>query len=305
MKTDFENLAKLVHCFSKDGVDINHELRLLRLETIEIEGTVERITTYEKKYTIEEQLKYSHAPVHWKKFVEDLNQIYYSARDAKNPKIKIENGAIQDDNKKVPIYEVKPMKKDKKKVLETSDSRNKLEVKHSKTKTKKDERDSKTKSTTREHSRSREQHKTSETRDKSKSSSKVTKKDEVVLVSKVEEVNGIEKKTTHVIHEDKEGIGRFVTKYGKDLKRNIKPPVVLVYADSVIAKDSVKRVLHDILNRERFVFFILVLVKLWEDKRKYFIQKKKNQIVTNKKHFIGNTCFISGDFDATFVPQHR
>lgn len=209
-------------------------------------------------------MKYSHAPVHWKKFVDDLQAIYYSVRDAKNPKIKIENGTIQEDNKKVPIYEVKPMKKDKKKVLESSDSKNKLEVKQHPTKSKKkEEKESKTKI---RDQKSREPKKDG---DKPKStSSKTTKKMEdeekqqTVVATKVEEVNGLH----HVIHEDKTGIGRFVTKYGKDLKRNVKPPVVLVFADSIIAKDSVKSVLHEILNRERWVLnsrFRIKSVSYW------------------------------------------
>lgn len=49
---------------------------------IEIEGAAEKIK-YENKYTTEDQLKYSHAPVHWKKFVDNLKGIYFSVRDAK------------------------------------------------------------------------------------------------------------------------------------------------------------------------------------------------------------------------------
>lgn len=212
---------------------------LILISAIEIEGAPEKIK-YTKKYTTEEQLKYSHAPIHWKKFVEDLKAIYYSVREAKNPKIKIENGTVQDDSKKVPVFEVKPMKKDKKRHLESSDSKNKLEV------------------TTKTHAKPKEAHhrsKKDETKTKTASSSrehKTHKKDgdKVKKVAKVEEVVN---NSAHALHEDKAGIGRNITKYGKDLKRNVKPPIVLVFADSVIAKDGVKRVLHEILNREKLV----------------------------------------------------
>lgn len=219
---------------------------------VQVEGAAEKIK-YEAKYTKEDQLKYSHAPVHWKKFVENLQAIYFSVRDARNPKIKIENGTIADDGKKVPIYKVKPMKKDKKRFLESTDSKNKLEV------------------TTKPHTKPKESthHRSKKPEEKLvKREHKTHKKDgdkvkkvaaTAATTTKVEEVNG-----GHVLHEDKSGIGRYVTKYGKDLKRNVKPPVVLVYADSAIAKDGVKTVLHEILNREKCVpfFFVFVVVLL-------------------------------------------
>lgn len=33
LKTDMDNLTKLIHCFSKSDIDINHELRLLKVES--------------------------------------------------------------------------------------------------------------------------------------------------------------------------------------------------------------------------------------------------------------------------------
>lgn len=33
LKTDLDKLTKLVHCFSQSPVDINHELKLLKLES--------------------------------------------------------------------------------------------------------------------------------------------------------------------------------------------------------------------------------------------------------------------------------
>lgn len=158
------------------------------------------------------------------------------------------------------------MKKGTKKMLESSDSRNKLEVnaadaKKSHTKTKessshhRSKEQQKTKDRSREHkSRDREsKDKEHKSKEKSVVTAKKTQEEEKPSTT-VEKVNG-EKVHERVLHEDKAGIGRHVTKYGKDLKRNIKPPVVLVYADSAIAKDNVKQVLHEILNREKYYFF--------------------------------------------------
>ncbi|KAJ8939503.1 hypothetical protein NQ314_011118 [Rhamnusium bicolor] len=124
LKTDIDKLTKLVHCYSQSAVDINHELKLLRIETVDIEGSATRIK-YDRRYSLESTLKYSHAPVYWKKFVESLKETYSKIRDTTTPKITIENGATKpDDIKKVPVSEVKPIKKDSKK----SEDKNTLEV---------------------------------------------------------------------------------------------------------------------------------------------------------------------------------
>lgn len=164
---------------------------------------------------------------------------------------------MQEDNKKVPIYEVKPMKKGKK-VLEPSDSRNKLEV-NAKTHAKPKESHHKQQKTkekehkTREHKSRDREHKTKDGEEKPKEhKSKERAAAATAVVKKPEEPKQTERTNVEkVLHEDKAGIGRHMTKYEKNLNRNVKPPVVLVYADSVTAKDGVKQVLHEILNRDR------------------------------------------------------
>lgn len=47
---------------------------------IEIEGVPARIK-YERMYSTETTLKYSHAPVYWNKFVEGVKDIYAKVRD--------------------------------------------------------------------------------------------------------------------------------------------------------------------------------------------------------------------------------
>lgn len=159
------------------------------------------------------------------------------------------------------------MKKGTKKTLESSDSRNKLEVnaadaKKSHTKTKESHHRSKepqkTRDKYREHrSRDRDsKEKEHKSKEKSVVAAKKTQEEleEKPSTTTLEKVNG-EKEHERVLHEDTAAIGRHVTKYGKDLRRNIKPPVVLVYADSAIAKDNVKQVLHEILNREKYTIY--------------------------------------------------
>ncbi|KAJ8954187.1 hypothetical protein NQ318_005782 [Aromia moschata] len=124
LKTDIDKLTKLVHCYSQSDVDINHELKLLRVETVDVEGCATKVK-YDRKYSLESALKYSYAPMHWKKFAEGMKEIYSKIRETTNPKIMIENGAAKsDDVRKVPVSEVKPIKKDSKRY----EDRNTLEV---------------------------------------------------------------------------------------------------------------------------------------------------------------------------------
>nr|XP_023018683.1 uncharacterized protein LOC111507580 isoform X1 [Leptinotarsa decemlineata] len=122
LKTDLDKLTKIVHCFSQGDVDINHELKLLKIETVDIEGIPTKIK-YDRKYSKESVMRYSHAPIHWKVFAENLKEMYSRVRDSTNPKITIENGK-SDEIKKVPVSEVKPIKKDSKK----TEDKNTLEV---------------------------------------------------------------------------------------------------------------------------------------------------------------------------------
>lgn len=95
-------MTKLVECFSKNGVDINHELKLLHLESkstlhliiklyeidkrsiiaVDVEGSSTKVQ-YSKKYTLEERLKYSHSPVHWQQFVRDITELYQTINEVK------------------------------------------------------------------------------------------------------------------------------------------------------------------------------------------------------------------------------
>ncbi|XP_045466923.1 uncharacterized protein LOC123675586 [Harmonia axyridis] len=124
LKTDMENMTKLIQCYYNSIIDINHDLEMIELETINIDGSASRIQ-YGRKYSTAETLKFSYAPVHWKKFVGELKDLYSKIRENSTPKIKIENGSGKvDDHKKVPVYEVKPMKKESKK----SEDKHTLEV---------------------------------------------------------------------------------------------------------------------------------------------------------------------------------
>ncbi|VEN62867.1 unnamed protein product [Callosobruchus maculatus] len=112
LKTDMDKLAKLVHCYSQGNIDINHELKLLKIETVDVEGIPTRIK-YDRKFSTDFILKYSHSPVHWRQFTESVKELYAKIRDSTNPKITIENGK-SDEIRKVPVSEVKPIKKDRK-----------------------------------------------------------------------------------------------------------------------------------------------------------------------------------------------
>ncbi|KAL3270547.1 hypothetical protein HHI36_021085 [Cryptolaemus montrouzieri] len=124
LKTDVEHLTKLVHCFWNSPIDINHDLEMLELETVNVDGNANKIK-YDRKYSLGERLKYSHSPVHWKKFSGEVKDLYLRIRENSNPKIKIENGASKTEDHKVPIYEAKPIKKEARKQTE---DKNTLEV---------------------------------------------------------------------------------------------------------------------------------------------------------------------------------
>ncbi|KAK9874228.1 hypothetical protein WA026_002580 [Henosepilachna vigintioctopunctata] len=103
LKTDLEHLTKLVHCFWNSTIDINHDLEVLEVETVNIDGNANKIK-YTRKYSIGETIKYSHSPVHWKKFAQDVKELYLKIRENSNPKIKIENGSSKLDDQKEFLY---------------------------------------------------------------------------------------------------------------------------------------------------------------------------------------------------------
>ncbi|CAG9814996.1 unnamed protein product [Phaedon cochleariae] len=121
LKTDLDRLSKLVNCFSQGDLDINHELKLLRIETVDVEGVPTKIK-YDQIFSKDYVLKYSYSAEQWQKFAETVKQIYAKIRDT-TPKITIENGKLE-ETRKVPVSEVKPMKKDGKK----TEDKNTLEV---------------------------------------------------------------------------------------------------------------------------------------------------------------------------------
>lgn len=202
-----------------------------------------------------------------------------------SPKIKIENGAPLEENKKVPVYEVKPIKKESRKpkaTLKTSDTefKNKLAVgsgdsKKSHSKTKEQDKNHKSKEDKETKSKEKKRKETLlKVLNKSDAANEKTTKDDLVSKEKPTKVkqenavteitkpkqeiaaNGacsssVGKKQTTVIHRG--ALEAKYTKYSKKLNRHTKPPVVLVYSDSAVAKDNVKKALHDILNRERLV----------------------------------------------------
>ncbi|CAH0549555.1 unnamed protein product [Brassicogethes aeneus] len=119
LKTDMKNLTKLVNCFSRnEEIDINHELQLLKIETVEIMGQAGKIK-HTKKYPLENNFKTFGSPVRWQKFTEEIRDLYSKMREDNNPKIMIESGSVSstksdEETKKVPVSEVKPIKKESK-----------------------------------------------------------------------------------------------------------------------------------------------------------------------------------------------
>lgn len=193
-----------------------------------------------------------------------------------SPKIKIENGLTAEDNKKVPVYEVKPIKKepkssetDSKNNLDVAccDSRKKTKENAHRSKTEKDQhrhREHRSRSRDNEHhhkpkeSKKKEEKKNEEKTEPTASKVKLEEKSEpAVAKTKTEEkTEPTSAKTNGTVPKSRKRRNTLSpvskpTKYAKHMNRNIKPPVVLVYADSVVAKDNVKHVLHDILNRQK------------------------------------------------------
>lgn len=95
LKTDLDNITKMVNCLSNGNIDINHELQLLKIEglwmcvwvpnffcviiffvaVVDIEGSLSKIK-YDKIFPLEQRLKYSCAEVHWRNFVSSLKEMY-------------------------------------------------------------------------------------------------------------------------------------------------------------------------------------------------------------------------------------
>ncbi|KAF2904465.1 hypothetical protein ILUMI_01705 [Ignelater luminosus] len=326
LKTDMYNLTKIVNCFSDHNIDINHELKVLRIETIEIEGNPTKIK-YDLRFPLEQRVKYSFAPVHWRNFVREVKILYSKLPDASphnkvldHPTITIETSSKVEEARKVPVSEVKPIKKS----LESTKHHHKTQRKESKNKLdvtaavdtrrqKSGERKSKSEKSTdppkkKDHkssdghkseggkTRAEEEGETSRERVKppklgecclSEQKAKRTKKhhshdrheshrktvvnghehatDEMRTELTVKVNDDVKIETTCVSSgvQNKE-------KEGTNVNSNInsKPPNVLVYADSVVARDNVKNVLHAILNNHKYTVYdfpVNTNSQLWND----------------------------------------
>ncbi|XP_044261348.1 biotin--protein ligase [Tribolium madens] len=223
VKTDLEHLTKLVNQFSQNNLDINHELKLLKLETVDVENAP-TVIKYEKKYLKEQTVKYSYAPVHWNKFVQEVKDLYSKIRDITTPKIKIENGSPQC------LESAKPIKKEPKKNAEERKTLTTLDV-----------------STGAEHRRHKKP------REGPSKSSKPKPKEKQHKHKRT--VNKLVKQSS--VKENDEVKSDVKDKVLKSVTMAPKPPNVLVYADSLVTKDNVKRVLFSILNKEKYTIYDL------------------------------------------------
>ncbi|XP_060532773.1 biotin--protein ligase [Cylas formicarius] len=340
LKSDLDKLTKLVQCFSQSDCDINHELQLLRLETVDVDGKPKKIK-FERKFSTDTTVKYSHRPIHWRNFVCEVKHLYSKIRDATNPKITIDNGSAKSEElKKVPVSEVKPIKKERKgedkNTLEVNSNdyrRHKSPNHHGKSETdnkserhknyspKKEPKESGPKD---DKDKAREPRKHSKTRVHASKehpepgSSKEERKSSAKIDSEAAELNGEkkkgskgdlelagpkkspgkdvvtrssskekkltrstatyddpeedkgckaktkddrieEKKKKHkpMPQKDSSPVEEMVLSADAMVPRHIKPPNVLVYADSVVAKDNVKAVLANVLNRDKYTIYDL------------------------------------------------
>ncbi|XP_022908041.2 biotin--protein ligase [Onthophagus taurus] len=282
VKTDMDNVTKLVHFLSNNDVDINHELKVVKIETVDVQGSPSRVK-FNKIFPSDVRLKYSVDQLAWNEFVKSLKEIYSKLNEKvlnTNPKIMIENGS----KSKLPISEVKPIKKESSIKHETTSISDKdtLEVCNKRSKTK----------SSRDRSKSKEEKRKSHHQNQSINREKLD--DDDVKKKSGKKRTGTLKKMNS-LHEDddpnlclaqidskrrKESLGvlsevmvkfpseREITRQNSNTKRNTKPPNVLVYGDSLAAKENVKNVLGEILNKERYTIYDLPLNKpcdLWDD----------------------------------------
>ncbi|CAG9853591.1 unnamed protein product [Phyllotreta striolata] len=315
LKTDIDKLTRLVHRFSNTTIDINHELKLLKIETVDVEGYPTKIK-YDRRFSQNSLLKYSYNPLQWKKFADSLREIYSKIRDTKNPKITIENGKI-DESKKVPVSEVKPIKKNGKK----AEDKNTLEVGSG------DHRRHKSGEHRRE--KSADKHKTdgAKAENKAKDEIKYKKiddkpkaKDDVKLEAETDDVKKAktkeklksekpkteekpakstkkdETKEKHKRKEEKQESSKKTmskrttssekklvktpalceddvdSKYAKSIANGsakaVKPPNILIYAESLLAKENVKTAFINMLNKDKYTIYDLPTdpkVSMWND----------------------------------------
>ncbi|RZC40509.1 biotin--protein ligase, partial [Asbolus verrucosus] len=272
VKTDLDNLTKLINQFAQTDIDINHELKLLKIETVDVEGAA-TVIKYEKKYLKEQTLKYSYASVHWNRFVADIKELYAKIRDITNPKIKIENGSTKCFEAVPKIVKKEPKKNAeekksldvKKEAKKATEDKNTLDVstggdhrrhkhaEHNKTQAKSEKKNrdvgNKAKAET------KGKHKTKNPEEKSEAPKVQAKKEhkraanKLVKQSSVKD-NEIEVKVDRVVDSA-------VSPSSSMNSATVKPPNVLVYADSLITKDNVKRVLYSILNKEKYTIYDL------------------------------------------------
>lgn len=241
LKTDLNNLTKFVHCFFDHSIDINHELNLLHIETIDIEGNPSRIT-YNLRYPLEYRIKYSLAPVHWRKFADDLKSLYLKLSDNLCNKLEHPTITIESTPKTVPVSEVKPIKKSSEATKHhhkavRKESKNKLEVSTiDSRRPKSNERKAKLEKT---------KHKTAS----------VKRNDETEHVVRKQKPPKLAKCANSLTSSKTPVIDSCLSSETNGVMINSKPPNVLVYADSVVARDNVKNVLHTILNNHKYMVY--------------------------------------------------
>ncbi|KAF5283108.1 hypothetical protein FQA39_LY17415 [Lamprigera yunnana] len=232
LKTDMTNLTKFVNCFSDHNLDINHELKLLRIETVDVEGYPVRVK-YDLRYSLEKRMKYSLAPVHWKKFVNEVKLLYQKHHKLEHPMITIES-----NSKTVPISEVKPIKKSS----ESSRHHHKVARKENKNKLDVSTLDARR---TKSNDRKGKLEKTKHRHEKEKKEELLIKKTKPPKLGKCNEKR----------NEAKQSQCNGDAGISNGLHINTKPPNVLVYADSILAGDNVKNVLHTILNNHKYMIY--------------------------------------------------
>lgn len=271
VKSDLNHLTRLLNCFTYNCLDMNHELSVLSVETIEVEGHPVKVK-YLKKFNSKNKIKYSYAPGDWKKFIDSIKNLYSKLTESTNPKIMIENGT-KGEEKKVPVSEVKPIKK--------SSNKNTLDVAAA-SGHKKHKSDDKKSRTTKVHKEAEKEVKIKITEDTEpikedatdgKIAEEVNKKkvqDESNTAIKAAGDVKTEKRKVEASHEIKKtysevaqarNLQRQDATRSKETSPNrvVKPPNILVYADSQVAKENVKSVLKNMINKEKYTVYDLPL----------------------------------------------
>ncbi|CAH1132028.1 unnamed protein product [Ceutorhynchus assimilis] len=310
LRSDMDKLVQLVQCFSQRDCDMNHELKLLKIETIEVDGFAKRII-YERQFSAETTQKYSLTSIHWTKFVSDVRGLYSKIRDAtkkhRSAERSREHRSSREQRKHrskdetdasrhhktdrehkeekteqfTEVTEHEPQPGTSKQDLEATSFETKCDMSHKHKEKHKHKRYEDKEKIAKEESRecSSVAHKSTEKLRKSSRTSSKEKKlvratatcDEPTEAEigqgnnvqpgvaeeelKVPDQNGPNsEKAADEIISPTESNGCILD---RNLLKNVKPPNILVYADSMATKDNVKDVLGTILNREKYTIYDL------------------------------------------------